>query len=183
MCAVCGPSRTRGRGCKMKPRPVRIEGDLAFVPLTRGYEAIIDLTDVPLVAAKNWCAVVCRRSVYAQRGHVVAGKWTTIALHRAILGSDQSLHIDHINGDGLDNRRANLRFASPKENSWNQRLPVNNSSGFKGVSWYARARKWTAQIRVDGKHKCLGYFREAEAAHAAYCQAAEKYFGEYARFK
>lgn len=89
--------------------------------------------------------------------------------------------IDHRNGDGNDNRIANLRPATRTENNQNARKQSNNKSGFKGVSWHRHAKRWVAQIRVDGRKICLGYFRNAEDAHKAYCIAAARYHGQYAK--
>lgn len=89
--------------------------------------------------------------------------------------------IDHVNGDGLDNRWANLREATIAENAKNRRLNRNNTSGFKGVSFAKRANKYTAQVTANRKRVCLGFFDTPEDAYAAYCEAAKKHYGEYAR--
>jgi hypothetical protein len=91
-------------------------------------------------------------------------------------------HIDHINGDKLDNRMANLRVASNRENCLNSKTRKNNTSGYKGVSFMKRDGTWTARISANGKYKHLGYFKTAEEAHAAYCSAAIQYHGEFANF-
>lgn len=84
--------------------------------------------------------------------------------------------IDHMNGDKHDNRFANLRVATPAQNSQNILRPRSDcASGFKGVSWRERNQKWHATIRVDGKSKHLGYFHTAEAAHAAYLSAKQQH--------
>lgn len=75
--------------------------------------------------------------------------------------------IDHINGDGTDNRLCNLRSVTPSENQRNSRLRSDNSSGTSGVSWQRAARKWVAQIKVDSKSKHLGLFEDLDDAIAA----------------
>ncbi len=90
--------------------------------------------------------------------------------------------IDHINGNPSDNRIGNLRLATAAENVRNQRKRSSTTSVYKGVSWYKRKRKWIAQIRINGKSTHLGYFHDELAAHMAYCQAAQKHFGEFANF-
>lgn len=90
-------------------------------------------------------------------------------------------HIDHINGDGLDNRWSNLRLATHAQNRANSRRQKNNTSGFKGVVWDKARGKWIAAIRADGKGIYLGRFNTPEAAHAAYVAAAERHFGSFAR--
>jgi len=90
-------------------------------------------------------------------------------------------HIDHIDGNPSNNRIANLREASQSQNNANSKRQKNNKSGFKGVSWYKPTRKWVAYCTVNGRNKNLGYFDAADVAHAAYVDAAEKEFGEFAR--
>src|ERR1700677_3986520 len=90
--------------------------------------------------------------------------------------------IDHINGDRDDNRMANLRLANKKENQANSKIRVTNSVGLKGVSRPQPGRtKFTSKITVDYKRIWLGSFEDAGDAHAAYCVAALKYFGDFAR--
>lgn len=91
--------------------------------------------------------------------------------------------IDHINLDRTDNRIANLRIANRSQNVCNRPLRSNNRSGLKGVYWHKRKKRWHADIRVDGKKTCLGYFDTPEAAHSAYRAAAVRLHGEFARFE
>lgn len=88
--------------------------------------------------------------------------------------------VDHWNGDTLDNRRANLRATDPSHNGGNQRVRRSNSSGYKGVAWVKRNRKWLAQILVNGRSRHLGYHDDIEAAARAYDQAAIEAWGEFA---
>jgi len=89
--------------------------------------------------------------------------------------------LDHINGDKDDNRIENLRVANDSQNQANVGLSRRNKSGVKGVSWNARRKKWTAEIRVNTKGKHLGYFDRIEDAACAYAAAAERFRGEFAR--
>jgi hypothetical protein len=89
--------------------------------------------------------------------------------------------IDHINGNRDDNRITNLREAIPSQNSHNSKLPVTNTSGFKGVSWHVRHRKWIASIRLESKLRYLGSFDNVEDAARAYAEASKKLHGEFAR--
>ena len=89
--------------------------------------------------------------------------------------------IDHINGITDDDRFCNLRDATPTQNSINKKIPSTNTSGFKGVSFRKGAKKWTAQIRMNGKKKHLGYFDCPKKASKAYEDAAKEVFGEYRR--
>lgn len=109
-----------------------------------------------------------------------AGKQKRIFLHRVILDAPVGVDVDHINGNGLDNRRCNLRPATQAQNRHNQRLARNNSSGRKGVRWHRQKHKWYAQIKVAGKHLHLGAFTDLDEAARAYDKAAIAHFGEFA---
>ena len=89
--------------------------------------------------------------------------------------------IDHVNLDKADNRINNLRVATRSQNHANRRAYKSGRSGFKGASYHKRVGRWQAQIQKDKKLHCLGYFGTAEEAHAAYCEAAERLHGEFAR--
>lgn len=89
--------------------------------------------------------------------------------------------IDHKNTDRSDNRWDNLRPATGAENSRNRRTPSNNTSGFKGVFWQKREKRWHAVIDLNGKRVVLGRFLTVEEAHAAYARAAQEHYGEFSR--
>jgi hypothetical protein len=168
-----------------KIRPIRIEGNIAYVPLTKGYEAIIDAADVHLVSGSNWFAQEYPRSVYAKRSRKKRGVVQCIFLHRVLMGDPEGFEIDHINGNGLDNRRSgekgNLRVATKAQNGRNQRLFSSNTSGYKGVSFHKQASKWDARIMVDGKSRRLGLFSTPKDAAAAYAKASAELHGEFGR--
>jgi len=88
--------------------------------------------------------------------------------------------IDHINGIKDDNRIENLRESTRSENGMNRSKQINNTSGYKGVTWNKAAQKWHTQIMINNKQKYLGYFDSPEEAYAAYCKAAEELHGEFA---
>ena len=90
--------------------------------------------------------------------------------------------IDHIDGDGLNNRLENLRQATRSENCWNRGAQSTNTSGYKGVCWHKNRNKWVASITADGRQKHLGYFKTPELAYAAYCDAAVILHGDFANF-
>lgn len=163
----------------MKVREIRIEGEVAFVPLTQGYTAIIDAIDVPLVQGKNWCAVKRGNKVYAGRSFWAAK--SIELMHRVIVGAGILDLVDHRDGDGLMNCRANLRLASRSQNAMNAGAHRDNRSGFKGVSWHNQRLRWTAWISAHGERKYLGLFDTPEAAHAAYTAASKRLHGDFAR--
>lgn len=164
------------------PRPIRIEGDVAYVPLTKGYEAIIDVADVPLVDGVNWCAKENRGTVYACRNIRVGNKVVPVQMHRALLNAPEGVFVDHEDRNGLNNRRSsNLRLADRCQNQWNRGASKRNTSGTKGVSWSAREGKWRAAISVKNKFVSLGYFDSKEAAAAVYASASAAMHGEFGR--
>lgn len=164
----------------MKTRPIRIEGDFAYVTLTQGYEAIIDASDVPLVSEWNWYAIKDGNTVYAQRSSPNT-ECRTVRMHRVLIGAPNGLWVDHRDGNGLNNSQANLRLATVQQNCHNSRTSKRNTSGLKGVSWSKANGKWHAQIRINGKPRHLGYFRTPESAYAAYCEASASLHGEFGR--
>jgi hypothetical protein len=164
-------------------RPIRIEGNIAYVPLTRGYEAIIDAADVPLVAGHNWCALVRPHTVYAGRGDCTGPTFRTVQMHRVLMGEPDGLDVDHEDGNGLNNTRDNLRPATRPQNQHNARTRSDNTSGYKGVYWSNREGVWKAQIRINGRRKYLGRHDTPEDAYASYCEASKKYHGEFGRIE
>lgn len=155
------------------------------IQITRGYVAIVDDEDYERVAAHKWNAMVVRRNdgsarVYAMR--VIRkpdGGRTTVYLHRVIMGAPVGMDIDHVNGDGLDNSRSNLRACTRSENMRNRR-PQGGASKYKGIHWHKRDSKWRAQIVVNGRSRHLGLFSSEVDAACAYNVAATKLFGEFA---
>jgi hypothetical protein len=163
-------------------RPIRIEGNIAYVPLTRGYEAVIDAADVPLIDGFSWFAAIAQGTVYARASHYRPGKpQVTLQMHRVIIGAVDRMVVDHINRDGLDNRRSNIRAATRSQNGMNRPAQANNKSGFKGVFFYKRDGMWRAQIRVDGRAVHVGSFPSADGAAEAYAQASARYHQEFGR--
>jgi hypothetical protein len=164
-----------------KKREPRIEGELAYIPLTRGREAVIDAADLAIVGHDNWYAMAGGRPVYAARKETRGGKHQAVLMHRVLMDAAGTHDVDHRDCDGLNNRRSNLRVCSRSENMRNMAAPRHNRSGVKGVSWCADRGKWLAQIKVDGKAVNLGRFDSMEAAQAAYANGAAVHHGEFAR--
>lgn len=90
-------------------------------------------------------------------------------MHAVIAGTPKGMDTDHINGNGLDNRRCNLRIVTARQNQQNQN--IQKSSKYPGVHWQKDARKWRAQIRVNGKQQYLGYYDDEETAGIVYAMA------------
>jgi hypothetical protein len=158
------------------------EQGIAEVPLTRGKVAIIDIDDAERVSAYQWRGIVSDGIWYAAtQPPRSGGTRATILLHRFLLDSPAHAEVDHIDGDGLNCRRSNLRLATRVQNSRNSKRPSDNTSGFKGVSRSKGRRKWRVRIGINGTHKHLGCFRTKEEAAQAYDQAALRLFGQFAR--
>ncbi len=167
---------------KTNIRPICVEGKVAYVPLTQGKVAVIDALDAETVSEYNWHAKQNGKRLYAFARTVgPSGKVHDIQMHRLLMGEPDNMDIDHVDGDGLNNRRNNLRLATKSENGRNRGANVTNTSGFKGVSWHKAAGRWLAQITVKRKNKYLGLYNTPEEAHAAYCDASKKYHGEFGR--
>ena len=151
------------------------------IPLSQGKVALVDKEDYDELSKYKWSALRHRNLYYAGRGHrdPETGKKSVIFMHRQILNTPKGMFTDHISGDGLDNRRSNLRICTHAENNRNVGKPRTNTSGYKGVVW--NRGKWVAQIWAEGKLKNLGRFESKELAYEAYCQASKKYRGEFSR--
>ena len=166
-------------------KPIRIEGDVAYVPLTKGYEAIIDVEDVHLVEGQTWSAQKNYNTTYAIRTDLRKGKRRQVYMHRLIMGEPESSGVDHRDGNGLNNRRrgeaGNLRISTQSENMHNRRGSKNNKPGGKRVHWSAASPKWRAQIRLHGKAVWSVRFDALEDAAAARSKKLAEIHGEFAR--
>ncbi|WP_223996484.1 HNH endonuclease [Burkholderia gladioli] len=149
------------------------------IQLTKGASAIIDDDCVALLSRFSW-----RLNSYGYAITNIAredGSRTAIAMHRMIVGRDiGDLQVDHINGDRLDNRRANLRLCSFTENTRNRGMHKNNKSGFKGI--YAKRSRWVAAIKLNYRRIYLGAYPTPEEAHEVYCLWADMLHGEFANY-
>ena len=147
--------------------------------LTQGYIALIDDEDYELVSQYKWRVQKVRTGYYAVRNSSrVNGKQKRIYLHRFILSPESGFEIDHINHNGLDNRRENLRVCTRSENQSN-RIATKKTSKYKGVSWNSRYKKWKAVLMHNKKSYFLGYFSDELAAAIAYNNKANSVQGEF----
>ena len=153
------------------------DGHFVMIPLNKGKFAIVDEADAELVlTGKPWTALrPAGRSWYAQRRE---GSPSKSAPMQWLIGGRKWL--DHVNRNGLDNRRINLRPATHSQNNANRPMLRNNTSGYRGVYQTHGAGKWTAQIRVRGHKMRLGCFDDPVEAARAYNRAAVEAFGEFA---
>jgi len=151
------------------------------IALTQGKVAIVDDEDYEGLNQWMWYAHACRKKWYACRTLHKDGEIITLRMHRLILNTPDNKETDHINGNGLDNRRCNLRICNDTENCRNSKMRTGaKSSSFKGLDWFRHQKKWRVRISVDKKSIFLGYFNDEGEAANAYDEAAKKYHGEFA---
>jgi hypothetical protein len=141
---------------------------------------LIDEEDVAHVERYKWSPRVHERTTYAQANVWRNDQRSTLVLHRFIARAQDNEHVDHRNGDGLDCRKANLRTCLKFQNNRNARVRTDNTSGYKGVSWWKHGERWTAGIMLDGKRRHIGYFPTAEDSARAYDAVAQWLWGEFA---
>lgn len=142
---------------------------------------MVDDADFEHLSQWKWHYQPAKGTGYAVRNYrLPTGKRIQVRMHREILGVKGRLQVDHINRDGLDNRRCNLRVCDLFGNAQNKPKKRHNKSGYKGVCWHKASKRWTAQIHHKGKMIYLGIYTSKEAAALAYNKAARKYHGEYA---
>ena len=152
------------------------------IPLTRGLYAIVDAQDYHRLRQRKWQVQTGTCTYYATSTVFIKGKRRRIWMHRCLLNPPQGKVIDHINGNGLDNRRANLRVCTYAQNCCNRRLPATAASIYRGVTKSRTPdRPWLASIYVNYKKIKIGtYLSEIEAAKA-YDRTARRYRGAFAR--
>jgi hypothetical protein len=152
------------------------------IPLTKGYVAIVDDEDYALVSKFKWHTFNNNgRGTYAIANMEVDGKMTTVRMHRFITNPSRSEVVDHINRNGLDNRRGNLRAATRSTNAANSKHRADRStSPYRGVYFEKEKKLYRAQIRVNGKLFGLGRYKDPKLAAEKYDAEAVRNFGEFA---
>lgn len=167
-------------------RPVRVNGELATVTLTRGREAEVDAEDAEWLGRHNWSASVVVNYVKAMRGERNPdGSFKYVGLGREIwehhygpIPADKEL--EHIDGNPLRNCKSNMRLATRGENARNVKCHKDTASGLKGAyRGHCKSKPWRSAIMADGQNVTLGNFKTADEAHQAYCKASAELHGEY----
>lgn len=152
---------------------------------SNGFTVTVDADDYDEVMCHVWKArkPPSSRTYYVERGEYDSQrkKWKLVLLHRQLLDSPDGVMVDHWNGNGLDNRRKNLRHCTNAQNQANQQLRLDSRTGFRGVDFHAPSQFFRAHIKLDGKKRYLGQFATARDAAIAYDNAARSLYGEFAR--
>lgn len=157
------------------------DNDSRTIELNHGHVLIVDVRDYDVALAYRWQTQPGKCGTFYVWRPVRDGVQTRKEyLHRRLMGAVKGQRVDHINGNGLDNRRSNLRACSNADNMRNMRVRPRGSSRFKGVSWFRRHQLWRAYIVQDAKQIHLGYFSDEADAAKAYDAAARRLFGEFA---
>ena len=151
------------------------------IPLTQGQFALVDDEDYQELNRYKWS--------YSSGGYAIrsapsgGGKIVLMYMQRIIAGTPTGLETDHINGDKLNNLRANLRICTTAENGYNHGSRRGSVSGLKGVTFHKRTGKFMARIGWQRKPIYIGLYATREDAYAAYCEAAVRLHGEFVRLK
>lgn len=171
-------------------RLLNVQLSMKTIPLTHGQYAIVDDDDYEWLSQWKWGCDFQRTKMYVVKNAYLGGgrknpRRKKIRMHRLILGLQEGEICDHKNGNGLDNRKSNLRKCTILQNNQNRKPMVTKNgkrtlSSFKGVSFNKLESKWIAYIRNNGQLVFLGYFTDEREAARAYNEAAKKYFGEFA---
>lgn len=151
------------------------------IPLTRGQVTIVDAADYDFLMQWKWFAKPNYKTWYARRsGLLPTGERKTFTLHRVLLDAPEHLKVDHIDGNGLNNTRANLRLATHQQNLFNRGAGSNSRSGYKGVHWDYHTNKWIVRVKVSGETFVFGVFDDVIEAARAHDKAAKELHGEFA---
>lgn len=140
------------------------------INISNNMSAIVDDDMHEYLSQWKWYARKGKYTWYASRKvmkKLPSGKWVhekVVHMHRVVNDTPKGMMTDHINGDGLDNRRENLEAVNNSQNMLKARVRSDSSTGHKGVAWHSQRKKWRAYVWKDGKQKSLGLYKTIEEA-------------------
>ena len=160
-------------------RVVQVEAEVYKIPLTKGKFALVDKEDYDVLNQWNWFLTSSGGKEYAARV-LPRPVHKQILMHRQLLGVVGKTEIDHKNGNGLDNRKVNLRKVSSQQNKWNSFKHKDNKTGFRGVVFAPHAKKFAVFVKTKNK-RFFGYFKTAEEAAKKHDEVVKQEFGQFAK--
>lgn len=147
------------------------------IPLTQGYFALVD---DDFIVDRKWRISKTGNKIYAFANAKKEEGGCNVSMHRLIMRPKKNMEVDHIDGNGLNNQRSNLRICTRAENALNRRINNNNTSGFKGVTFVKEDGKWQVQIAAKRRFYYLGRYDSKVEAAMVYNVKARELFGKYA---
>lgn len=149
-----------------------------IINLTNGKYALVDDEDWEQLSQYKWS----HQNGYAIRSKRISkDKVIQFKMHREIMNAPNDYFVDHINGDGLDNRRNNLRLCTNQQNQYNSKKSVKNTSGYKGIHWRKNRNSWVVRVSADGVRHFIGMYKDINDAIVARNIAMKRLQGEFAR--
>lgn len=165
---------------KKKTNPITLVGGVAHIGTTNNETFFVDRSDVIKISGRYWGIMkMGNNHKYVCTRMYSGGECKVVMLHRFIMGAQKGQDVDHLDGNGLNNMRSNLRVCSHAENGANRRKIAKSASVYKGLTRCGGG--WCVRIKKDYKSHYIGCFKNESEAATAYNDAAKKYFGAFAK--
>ena len=148
---------------------------------TGDHIARVSPEDWESLSRHKWRTLRTAKTIYARRHNIEDGKVKTLLMHREIMKPSPNEEVDHLDGDGLDNRRHRMRLVSHAQNGYNTRIRSDNTSGHKGVIWCHKRNMWEVRIWIKGKVAFRCYTRDLIDGAQIYALMSFKIHGEHGR--
>lgn len=179
---VPAPIERAGLALILLYRKLRYGYSFRRIKLTRGKYAIVDVDDFERVNQYRWH---CTNFGYARRTASKMSekgrKRVAICMHNVVCPVPEGMTVDHIDRNRVDNRKANLRAVTRRQNTWNRKFVKKGSkTRYTGIHWNKKVKKWNVRLRIEGRRQSFGYYADEVEAAKAYDRAAKKCRREYA---